>query len=114
VFNDRSRGYLAEYYWPGVREQTLADTLARAEQAVAELRHGGRKVELRGTILIGSDETVFCLFVGEEADVRAAGELAGVPFERVLETLWFGPQDRSRKGERRCVEADRSRPRSPR
>jgi hypothetical protein len=91
VFDDRATGYLAECYWPGVREQTLADALARAEGAVAELRRQGLEVDLRGALLVGSDETVFCLFAGEEANVRAAGELAGVTFERVLETLWFRP-----------------------
>jgi hypothetical protein len=100
MFNDRARGYLAECYWPGVREQTLADTLARAERAVAELQEQGREVDLRGTILIGGDETVFCLFTGDEVAVRAAGELAGVPFERILETVWFGPRARAGKEKR--------------
>jgi hypothetical protein len=94
MFNDRARGFLAECYWPGVREQTLSDTLARAERAVADLRRQGRDVDLRGTILISGDETVFCLFTGDEVDVRAAGELAGVPFERILETVWFGKEKR--------------------
>ncbi|HEY8869334.1 MAG TPA: hypothetical protein VIM30_08070 [Candidatus Limnocylindrales bacterium] len=34
-----------------------------------------------------ADETVFCLFEGAEADVRAASEEAGIPFERVLESV---------------------------
>ena len=100
MFDDRAPGYLAECYWPGVREQTLADALARAEDAVAELRRRGRDVDLRGTILVGSDETVFCLFAGDEADVRAAGELAGVTFERILATRWFGPQAAAGKEKR--------------
>jgi hypothetical protein len=100
VFGHGARGYLAECYWPGVREQTLADALARAEAAVGELRRQGREIDLRGTMLIAGDETVFCLFAGEEADVRAAGELAGVPFERVLETLWFRPQAATGKEKR--------------
>jgi hypothetical protein len=36
---------------------------------------------------VPADETVFCLFDGAEADVRAVSEQAGVPFERVLESL---------------------------
>lgn len=40
-----------------------------------------------GSILVPADETVFCLFNGSEADVRAVNERAGVPFERVLESL---------------------------
>ncbi len=82
--------YLAECYWPGVSEDALAETVALADAAASELRRQGRQVDLRGTILVRSDETVFCLFEGREADVRAAGELAGVRFERVLESLWLG------------------------
>ena len=40
-----------------------------------------------GSILVLDDETVFSLFDGKEADVRAVTEQAGVPFERVLESL---------------------------
>lgn len=70
-------------------DEALAETVARADAAASELRRQGRPVDLRGTILVRSDEIVFCLFDGSEADVRAAGELAGVPFERVLESLWL-------------------------
>jgi hypothetical protein len=92
MFDERGRGYLAECFWPGVGEQMFADALARAQEAVARLRGEGREIDLRGAILVGSDETVFCLFAGDEPDVRAAGVLAGVRFERVLETIWFGAQ----------------------
>src|SRR5919204_4019349 len=81
------RNYLGECYWPGVSEEALAETVARARLAAAELRRQGGEVDLRGTILVRSDETVFCLFEGREADVRAAAELAGISFERVLETF---------------------------
>jgi hypothetical protein len=36
---------------------------------------------------VPSDETVFCLFEGQEAAVRAASDRAGVPVERVLESV---------------------------
>jgi hypothetical protein len=36
---------------------------------------------------VPADETVFCLFDGDEADVRAVSEQAGIPFARVLESL---------------------------
>src|SRR6476469_2214147 len=85
------RSYLAEWYWPGVRDDELAARLARADEAASQLRNQGRQVSFRGTILVRSDETVFCFFDGHEHDVRSAGELAGTPFERVLESVWFGP-----------------------
>jgi hypothetical protein len=97
VLPDRRTTYLAECYWPGVSESTLVETVLRADAAASELRRQGREVALRGTILVPNDETVFCLFDGREPDVRAASELSGVPFERILETLWFGPRPRTRK-----------------
>ena len=89
---EHTRRYLAECYWPGVREETLAEKVARADAAVSQLRRQGHQIELRGTILVRTDETVFCLFDGQESDVRTAGELAGLPFERILESLWFEPR----------------------
>lgn len=46
-----------------------------------------RNVSFVGSILVLADETVFCLFDGREEDVRAATVRAGVPFQRVLESL---------------------------
>ena len=40
-----------------------------------------------GSILVPSDETVFCLFDGSEADVRAVSQQADMPFERVLASV---------------------------
>jgi hypothetical protein len=91
VSTERTPSYLLECYWPGVSEEALAETVARTDAAASRLRRQGRQVELRGTILVRTDETVFCLFDGQEPDVRAAGELGGMNFERVLESLWFEP-----------------------
>ena len=88
---EQTQSFLAELYRPGVREEALAERLARADEAALQLRGQGRRVDLRGTILVRTDETVFCLFDGREDDVRAAGELAGLSFARVLESLWFDP-----------------------
>jgi Protein of unknown function (DUF4242) len=84
------RGYLVGCYWPGVSAEKLAAAVERAEQAADELRGQGRSLRFLGTILVPADETVFCLFDGEEADVRAVSEKAGVPFERILESLRIG------------------------
>jgi hypothetical protein len=54
--------------------------------ASAVRRQGGNVVFL-GSILVPEDESVFCLFDGVEADVRATSEQVGVPVERVLESL---------------------------
>jgi hypothetical protein len=85
--SDVTRSYLVECYWPGVSEDTLVRTARRARKAASELRRQGGDVALLSSILVPADETVFCLFEGCEADVRAASVQAGVPFERVLESL---------------------------
>jgi hypothetical protein len=88
--DDRPTGYLVECYWPGVSADKLAAAVERAEQAVGELRSQGHSVRLLGSILVSTDETVFCLFDGTEADVRGVSEKAGIPFERILQSLCIG------------------------
>jgi hypothetical protein len=85
--SDRSRSYLVECYWPGVSAEKLAAAAERAQKAAAHLRSRGRELHFRGSILVPADETVFYLFDGDEADVRAVSEYSGVPFERILKSL---------------------------
>lgn len=88
------RCYLVECYWPGVSEAKLAEAMAHARVAASELRRNGHRVEFVGSIFVPTDETVFCLFEGLEHDVRAASERAGIPAERVLESLMIAGGER--------------------
>ena len=97
---DEAKSYLVECYWPGVGEDKLARATARAQRAASELRRQGRELQFRGAILVPADETVFCLFDGQEDDVRAASEQAGIPFERVLESLRIDGSQAKRRGAR--------------
>jgi uncharacterized protein DUF4242 len=91
MFSAKPAGtYLVECYWPGVSENAVAGAMRRAHEAVRELRQHGSDVRFVSSILIPADETVFCLFQGSEPDVRAVSERAGVPFERVLESVHVG------------------------
>ncbi len=81
------RSYLVECYWPSVDVEKLLAVARRTRAAAQELRRQGRRLRFVGSILVSVEETVFYLFDGEEADVRAVSERAGVPFERVLESL---------------------------
>jgi hypothetical protein len=69
----------------------------RARAAAAELRRDGRELRFLGSILVPTDETVFWLFDGLEADVRTVSEQVGVPFERVLESLRIDGKQRQRE-----------------
>ena len=78
--------YLAECFWPGVRESELRTLDERAGAVAAELAAAGESIRYLGSILMRMDEVVLCLFEGSEAAVRSAAERAQIPFERILET----------------------------
>jgi hypothetical protein len=82
-----AKSYLVECYWPDVSEQKVAAAASRTWEAAHGLRRQGRELRFLGLIFVPADETVFCLFDGDEADVRAVSEEAGLPFARVLESL---------------------------
>jgi len=94
-----AKSYLVECYWPGVSEEKLALASQRARRAAYGLRRHGRELRFRGSILVPADETVFCLFDGVEADVRAVSEEAGMPFKRILESLRIDGRQRKERSE---------------
>jgi hypothetical protein len=96
--SDPSKSYLVECYWPGVSAEKVAAAVRRAEAAAHELRSQGREFRFLGSLLVLVDETVFCLFDGDEADVRTVSERAGMPFERVLESLRIDGNQREEEG----------------
>ena len=92
--DERTSGYLAECFWPGVTEPDLCALDERIVAATAELAGTGSAPQYLGSILMCADEVVLCLFEGSEADVRAAAEQAAIPFERILATAhspWPAP-----------------------
>jgi hypothetical protein len=79
--------YLAECFWPDVRQELVELAAQRIRQSAAELTRSGAEVQLAEAILLPGDEVVFYLFNGDAASVRAACERADVPFERVIESV---------------------------
>jgi hypothetical protein len=82
---DEGAAYVAECFWPGVSERDLSALDDRTQARVAELRRAGANVHYRGSLLLRADEVVLCRFEGDADAVRAAAELAAIPFERILE-----------------------------
>jgi hypothetical protein len=81
--------FTVKCFWPGVTEATLRAAAARvdAEDAV-----------FRGAYLLTRDDVVLALFDGESAAAaRRAGERAGMPCERVIETVWIAPSSRPKE-----------------
>ena len=72
--------FVAECFWPGVREEDVAALDARITACLA----GG--VRYRGSILIVEDEVVLCQFEGAPGEIRDVARRARIPFERLLAT----------------------------
>jgi hypothetical protein len=72
--------YTAKCFWPGVTEETLRSAAIRAGST------------FRGALYLPGDELVLCLFESSSpALVKRASEDAGMPCERVIETVWVDP-----------------------
>ncbi len=80
---------LVECYWPGVTEQKLLAVVERVQAAIERRHTHGRTLRLLGSILVPADETVFCLFEGEQGEVEAVSTAAELPFERILGSRWM-------------------------
>ncbi len=78
--------FVAECFWPGVRETDLHELDERAQAAAAAVSVAGEEVRYLGSILLRTDEVVLCRFGGGAVAVRRAAEEASIPFERILET----------------------------
>jgi hypothetical protein len=79
--------YTAKCFWPGITEEKLrlsADQAARGESA--------SHARFRGALYLPGDELVLCLFdASSREQVKRASEQAGLPCERIIETVWLHP-----------------------
>jgi hypothetical protein len=80
--------YSAKCYWPAVTAGELEEAADRALSIIALLPSGRRPVYL-GSLLFPGDELVLCLFeASSPTAVRRASDRAGIPCERVMDTVW--------------------------
>jgi hypothetical protein len=83
--------HIVECYWPGVSLERVAAADLETGRAVEELP-GGLALQHLGSLLLGADELLLRLFHGGSAElVRAVNVRAGVPVERVVETVGLAP-----------------------
>jgi hypothetical protein len=88
--------YTAKCFWPGVTEDELQLAAGRAGSETGEQRD----TTFRGALYLPADDLVLCMFdSSSRASVKHASEEAGMPCERVIETVWVAPQTR---GEMTC------------
>jgi hypothetical protein len=80
--------YTAKCFWPGVTEDELRLAAARAVGETGERP----STAFRGALYLPGAELVLCLFdSSSRAGVKRASERAGMPCERVIETVWVEP-----------------------
>ena len=79
--------YAAKCYWPGVSQADVESVGTR----LAKPRLS-REVAYRGSLLFSEDELVLCLFESSSrAAVKRVSERAGIPCERVMDSVWLQP-----------------------
>ena len=79
--------YTAKCFWPGVTEGELRAAASRAGNPHAS------QATFRGALYLPGDELVLCLFDSPSpASVKRVSERAGMPCERVIESVWVAPE----------------------
>jgi len=78
--------YTAKCFWPGVTE----DALRRAAVHAREATDPHERAVFRGVLYLPGDELALCLFEADSpAAAKRASERAGMPCERVIESVWL-------------------------
>lgn len=79
---------MVEHYWPGVTAAEFAAAAEQVQARVEELARAGKRVRYLHSTLVPEDEAGYGVL---ESDSRALVEeayaRAGVPFERVVESI---------------------------
>jgi hypothetical protein len=87
--------YAAKCYWPGVSQSELEQVATRTLTASPQPAHSD--VVYRGSLLFKDDDLVRCLFEGPtRIAFKRASEQAGIPCERVMQSVWLGPEPEPR------------------
>jgi hypothetical protein len=75
---------MVERLWPGATSESVRDVVDRLQARCRQLADDGIPVRYLGATFIPADESLSCRFDGTVQAVRAAHELAGIPFDRLL------------------------------
>jgi hypothetical protein len=83
--------FVAERFWPGATEDKALASMARVRDSCEQLAATGVPVRWLGGTYVAGDECVSLRFEGTAQAVRAAHELAGVPFDRLVPSVDVEP-----------------------
>lgn len=88
--------YAAKCYWPGVTETEVEQAAVRAIDAC---RRAGGDAAYLGSLLFCDDDLVLCLFdAASRLATKRVSEDAGMPCERVMDSIWLAPDPHPLKG----------------
>ena len=82
----RSSGsqWVAECFWPGVRDEDVHDLDHRVVRTATDAAERGESVDYLGALRITDDDVVLFLFEGSIGSVRQVAERAGIRAGRIL------------------------------
>ena len=75
---------MVERFWPGATSESVRESVAALQAKCRELAGGGIQIRYLGATFVPTDESLSCRFDGTSHAVRAAYELAGAPFDRLV------------------------------
>jgi hypothetical protein len=75
---------MVERLWPGATSEAVRDVVDQLQSRCRQLAADGIPVRYLGATFIPADESLSCRFDGTAQAVRAAHQLAGLPFDRLL------------------------------
>ncbi len=75
---------MVERFWPGATTDAVQASVAYLQTKCNELAHDGVQIRYLGATFVPTDESLSCRFDGTTQAVRAAFELAGAPFDRLV------------------------------
>jgi hypothetical protein len=79
--------YTAKCFWPEAGESEIRLAAARASREAVQHDAG-----FQGALYLPGNELVLCLFEAmSPSSVKSESEAAGMPCERVMETVWIAP-----------------------
>ena len=89
--------YTAKCFWPGAGEDEIRLVVARASREAVQ-----HHADFRGALYLPTDELALCLFEAmSPLSVKSESESAGMPCERVMETVWIGREREGPEGRQR-------------
>jgi hypothetical protein len=76
---------MVERFWPGATADAVRSTVTRLQRTCHDMAHDGIPLRYLGATFVPIDESLSCRFAGTAQAVRAAYELAGTTFDRLVE-----------------------------